>query len=400
VTASVADRIVEEGGQFQEERRLVTAVFADVSGFTPLADRLDPEELLEVIDPVVSALSSVVGRYEGFVEKFAGDALLALFGAPISHEDDADRALLVALEMHRELARILHALPADASGLTLHVGVNTGHGVARLIGSSVRTDYGVLGDSVVLAQRLEAAAAPGETYVSDSTYRLTADRFEFEPVGELTLKGKAEPVRAWRLIGERQRTERPRRAIFGRERELARLEEALAAAAAGKATALALVGEPGVGKSTLMEATRARATAQGMRWVHARCLSYGAGLPYWPLADLLRREAAIDSDTPAGIASQAPRRTSRSSRSSSASMRPTVRGSSPRRSDADCMQRSSAGCDRSPRRAASSSRSRTCTGPIRRRWTCSSTSRERASGEHSCSSRHGPKRGSCSNRYE
>jgi adenylate cyclase len=303
VTASVADRIVEEGGQFEEERRLITAVFADVSGFTPLADRLDPEELLEVIDPVVTALSSVVGRYEGFVEKFAGDALLALFGAPISHEDDADRALLVALEMHRELARIRETLPVDASGLTLHVGVNTGHGIARLIGSSVRTDYGVLGDSVVLAQRLEAAAAPGETYVSDSTYRLTAERFAFELAGELTLKGKAEPVRAWRLIGERPRAERRRQAVFGRERELARLEQALERAAAGESAALVIIGEPGVGKSTLMEAARESAAGQGLRWVSARCLSYGAGLPYWPLADLLRREAGIEADTSTEIAS-------------------------------------------------------------------------------------------------
>src|ERR1051325_9566558 len=106
VAGAVADRLVEAGGTLPEERRLITALFADVSGFTSLADRLDPEELLEVIDPVISALSSIVGRYEGYVEKFAGDALLALFGAPVAHEDDSSRALLVALEMHRELARV------------------------------------------------------------------------------------------------------------------------------------------------------------------------------------------------------------------------------------------------------------------------------------------------------
>src|SRR5918912_2213403 len=172
VAASVAERLEEEGGRLQEERRLVTALFADISGFTPLADRLDPEELLEVIDPVVSALSSVVGRYDGFVEKFAGDALLALFGAPVSHDDDAARALRVALEMHAELERIKDELPEDARGLTLHVGVNSGHGIARIIGSEARTDYAVLGDAVILAQRLESAAPPGETYVSETTVRL------------------------------------------------------------------------------------------------------------------------------------------------------------------------------------------------------------------------------------
>ena len=110
VAAPVADRLEEEGGHLQEQRRLITALFADISGFTPLADRLDPEELLEIIDPVVSALSSVVGRYEGFVEKFAGDALLALFGAPVSHDNDAARALIVALEMHRTLADLRQEL--------------------------------------------------------------------------------------------------------------------------------------------------------------------------------------------------------------------------------------------------------------------------------------------------
>src|SRR5215217_8027523 len=124
VAEPVAERLVAAGGELPQERRLITALFADVSGFTTLADRLDPEELLEVIDPVIAGLSSVVVTYEGYIEKFAGDALLALFGAPVAHEDDAERALLSALEMHRELARLVEDLPHDA-GLTLHVGVNS-----------------------------------------------------------------------------------------------------------------------------------------------------------------------------------------------------------------------------------------------------------------------------------
>lgn len=292
VAAPVADRLVEEGGRLEEERRLITALFADISGFTPLADRLDAEELLEVIDPVVSTLSSVVGRYDGFVEKYAGDALLALFGAPVTHEDDAARALLVALEMHRVLGDLAQTLP-DAEGLTLHVGVNSGHGVARLIGSSVRTDYGVLGDSVILAQRLESAAPPGETYVSDSTYRLTSDWFEFEPVGELTLKGKTEPIRAWRLVGERRRTERLRAQLVGRERELAEVTAELGRLDE-RGGILVLTGEPGIGKTRLAAEAEVRAEAREVRWLQMRCLSYGAGLPYWPFADLLRRVGVAD----------------------------------------------------------------------------------------------------------
>src|SRR5438876_8244902 len=255
VAGPVADRLVEAGGKLPEERRLITALFADVSGFTSLADRLDPEDLLEVIDPVISGLSSIVGRYEGYVEKFAGDALLALFGAPVTHEDDAERALHVALEMHSELARLCADLPHDAE-LTLHVGVNSGHGIARILGSEARTDYAVLGDSVILAQRLESAAPPGETYVSEMTVRLAEGRFEFEPLGELTLKGKSEPIPAWRLVGRRQPGRSATRKgvsteLVGREQELAVLSDTLDRLAYGAGAVVALTGEPGVGKSRL-----------------------------------------------------------------------------------------------------------------------------------------------------
>src|SRR5947208_4297858 len=280
VAGPVAERLVEAGGHIPEERRLVTALFADVSGFTALADRLDPEQLLEVIDPVISALSTVVGRYEGYVEKFAGDALMALFGAPVSHEDDAVRALHVALEMHRELARVVDELEHDVE-LTLHVGVNSGHGIARILGSEARMDYAVLGDSVILAQRLESAAPRGETYVSETTVRLTEDAFEFEPVGELELKGKAEPVPAWRLVGVRDEPRvRGATTLVGRDQELSELEPAL------DGGLVTLTGEPGVGKSHLVEALRARAAADGVGWLAARCLSYGAGIAYWPYTEL------------------------------------------------------------------------------------------------------------------
>ena len=307
VAGQVAERLVQTGGVLPEERRLVTALFADVSGFTTLADKLDPEQLLEVIDPLISALSSIVGRYEGYVEKFAGDALLALFGAPVSHEDDAQRALHVALEMHREIERIRGELGPDASDLTLHVGVNSGHGIARVLGSEARMDYAVLGDSVILAQRLESAAPRGETYVSELTYRFARDDFEFEPVGELTLKGKLEPVQAWKLLGVR--TAQRRRAategapeLVGREREVAAIEEALGSLEQDRGAVVIVAGEAGVGKSRLSAEIRHRSEEAGRRWLETRCLSYGRGLAYWPYAELLRTFARIgpDDDAKAG----------------------------------------------------------------------------------------------------
>src|SRR5256714_5444760 len=284
VAGPVADKLVEAGGTLPEERRLIAALFAGGSGFTSLADRLDPEQLLEVIDPVISRLSSIVGRYEGYVEKFAGDALLALFGAPVTHEDDAERALRVALEMHAELARLCSELPHDAE-LTLHVGVNSGHGIARILGSEARMDYAVLGDSVILAQRLESAAPPGETYVSEMTVRLAESRFDFEPVGELTLKGKSEPVPAWRLVAQRAHGRSATRKgvsteLVGREQELAVLSDTLDRLAYGAGAVVALTGEPGVGKSRLTAAARAHAEERGFHWLEGRCVSYGAGLAY------------------------------------------------------------------------------------------------------------------------
>lgn len=295
VAGPVADRLVEAGGHLPEERRLITALFADVSGFTALADRLDPEQLLEVIDPVISTLSSIVGRYEGYVEKFAGDALLALFGAPVTHEDDAARALLVALEMHEELAQLCDELPQKPD-LTLHVGVNSGHGIARILGSEARMDYAVLGDSVILAQRLESAAPSGETYVSEMTVALTRDDFEFEPVGELTLKGKREPVPAWRLVGRRRRAAVSARPLIGRESELATVNRLLNELATGRGGAIRLTGEPGVGKSRLTHEATSLSGERGLRWLQTRCLSYGAALAYWPYIELLRGFAGIHAE--------------------------------------------------------------------------------------------------------
>jgi adenylate cyclase len=269
----------------REERRLITALFADLSGFTSLAERLDAEQLLEVIDPIVGALSEIVGRYEGQVEKYAGDAVLALFGAPVAHDDDAERALRAALDMHEELTRICERLPEDRSGLTLHVGVASGHGIGRMLGSASRMDYAVLGDSVILAQRLESSAPPGQTYVDETTCRLGRHAFEFEPVGELTLKGKSMPVPAWRLVGRESAglIERSRGRLVGRLRELETIDTVL-----GDGGTLVLLGEPGVGKSRLVTAARARAELRGMRWLQGRCPSYGENLTYWPFIELLR----------------------------------------------------------------------------------------------------------------
>ena len=164
-------------------------------------------------------------------------------------------------------------------------------------------DYAVLGDSVILAQRLESAAPSGEIYVGESTWRLTRDGFEFEEVGELTLKGKAEPVRAWRLVARKRLESQAAAApLIGRERDLAAIAAALTAAAAGRGSVVAVTGEAGIGKSRLTAAVQAKAEELGFRWLAGRCLSYGAAVPYWPYLELLRDFARIRPDDTAPLA--------------------------------------------------------------------------------------------------
>jgi class 3 adenylate cyclase/tetratricopeptide (TPR) repeat protein len=273
----------------QEELRLVTALFADISGFTTLADQLDVESLHEVIHPLVGGLARIAEKYEGFVEKYAGDAVLVLYGAPVTHEDDPQRALLAALEMHASLPRLLADIGPAAAGLTIHIGVNTGRVLAGQTGSEQQSDYSVLGDSVILAQRLESVCPSGQTYVGETTYELTRNEFDFESVGELQLKGKLKPVTGYRLLGRRRADSSVQRPLVGRTREMAVVDSALDRVADGRSVALTVSGEPGCGKSRLLAEVRSRATARGMRWLPARCLSYGSSLPYWPIADLLRQ---------------------------------------------------------------------------------------------------------------
>ena len=237
-----------------EERRLVSAVFADLAGFTALADRLDADELHEIIGPLISRLAAVAEYLGGYVAKYAGDALLVIFGAPVALEDHAVRAVMVALRMHAELAGALPELSPEASGLRLHVGVNSGRVVAGMFGGEVR-DYSILGDTVNLAQRLESVAPPGETYVGELTYGLTRGRFDFAPLGELTLKGKERSVRGWRLLGERvEQAEEAAarggvRSLVGRERELATVSHLVEGVSEGRGALLLVTGDAGIGKS-------------------------------------------------------------------------------------------------------------------------------------------------------
>jgi adenylate cyclase len=298
VAVTLAEQRAAELAPVGDERREVTSLFADISGFTTLADRLDAEDLHAVISPVITGLAAIAERYEAYLVKYAGDALLFFFGAPVAHEDDPDRALLTALEMHAALPSLVQGLPVDAGDLQLHIGVTTGTVVSGHFGGDTRADYSILGDAVNVAQRLESVAPGGETYVAESTYQLTRHRFAFDPVGELALKGKLKPVVAYRLVGRQPSlalAPTATRRLIGRSTELRAIRPLLDPATHGGAV-VAVTGEPGVGKSRLLHEVRDDVLARGGRWFDARCLSYGAALPYWPIVDLVRRTLGVAPD--------------------------------------------------------------------------------------------------------
>jgi class 3 adenylate cyclase/tetratricopeptide (TPR) repeat protein len=285
----------------RELRKTVTVVFSDLVGSTALGERLDPEALREVISRYFGVMSGVLEEHGGVVEKFIGDAVMAVFGLPRVREDDALRALRAALGMKAALVELNDELERRYGvRLANRTGVNTGEVVAGDPGSGQRL---ITGDAVNVAARLEGAAPPGEVLVGESTHRLVRELVEADEVEPLELKGKSERVRAYVLHGLRD-AERRRRAegkLVGREDELARLREALAEVATLRASRLVtIVGEPGVGKSRLTEAFE-DATAGTARFLAGRCLSYGRGITFWPLVEIVREAAGIrEADGPAG----------------------------------------------------------------------------------------------------
>jgi adenylate cyclase len=261
----------EEAVSRDADRRLVTVLFADVAGFTTLSERLDPEEVRAFQNALFETLAQAVARYDGFVEKYIGDAVLAVFGAPVAHENDPERALDTALDM---LARSSQ-LSAEWSGrlgqpVGLHIGIHTGPVVAGSLGNATLAAYAVTGDTVNTTARLLAAAS-GDVLVSDATHALTKHRFAFEPARELSLRGKLETVTAYRLTGVLAEPRSARglashglaAAMVGRAEELEQLLVAFERMRQGRAQVVNLIGEAGAGKSRLIAEFLGRLRAAG-----------------------------------------------------------------------------------------------------------------------------------------
>jgi predicted ATPase/class 3 adenylate cyclase len=288
----------------RDARKVVTVVFSDVTGSTSLGERLDPESMRKVMGRYFGEMRSALERHGGTVEKFIGDAVMAVFGIPRLHEDDALRAVRAVDEFRESLAALNKELERD-HGVTIGVrtGVNTGEVVA---GDASRGQTLVTGDAVNVAARLEQAAAPGEILIGEDTYRLVRDAVVAEPVEPLVVKGKAEPVPALRLVsvspgihGVARRLDSP---LVGRQPELALLRQAFDGAVRGRACHLfTVLGPAGAGKSRLVEEFL-RQVGSEATVLRGRCLPYGEGITFWPVAEAVREAAGLSAiDTPSAV---------------------------------------------------------------------------------------------------
>ena len=287
------------------ERKPVTAIFADVVGSTTLAETIDPEDWSQIMNGAFELLSAAVYRYEGTVAQLQGDAMVVFFGAPVAHEDDPERAVRAALDMIAAVREYAVQVQAEYGiAFAMRCGLSTGDVMVGKIGSDLRYEYTALGDTMNTAARMEAAAEPMTVLVTEDTYRLTAATFDFEEVGPLTLKGKSTPIKGYRVLGLRV-TPGPSRGIaglrspmVGRDAELARLQELLATARAGTGRAAMIIGDPGLGKSRLLEELKSSA-GDDTHWIVGQCPTFGASMPYHLVIDIARSCLGISpADSP------------------------------------------------------------------------------------------------------
>jgi predicted ATPase/class 3 adenylate cyclase len=288
----------------ESERKQVTVLFSDLSGYTALSEKLDPEDVREIMSRIFGEIAQVVARYEGFVEKFIGDAVVAFFGVPKAHEDDPVRAIRAAREIH-DLVRSVSPEIEEQIGepLFMHTGVNTGlvvTGEVHLEGGT----HGASGDTINLASRLSSLAGPGEILVGPETHRQIEDHFVLERLEPTRVKGKADPVQIHRVISPREGPVSTRRLsglrseLIGRKAELDRMTEAIQRLREGKGTICLIQGEAGTGKSRLVEELKSTLEMKEIQWTEGHAHAYSQNIPYFPLVDLLSRAWQIEEGDP------------------------------------------------------------------------------------------------------
>ncbi|HTD27497.1 MAG TPA: adenylate/guanylate cyclase domain-containing protein, partial [Candidatus Elarobacter sp.] len=275
------------------ERKQVTVLFCDLAGSTAIAERLDPEEYHDLLDEYLELAFREIYRVEGIVNQIAGDGLMALFGAPVAHEDAPQRALRAALAIDEALGRLNERLRGRGLELRARIGIHTGPVVVGTVGNDLKMDYTAIGDTTNLAARLESLAAPGTILASEATYRLVRGFFQVRPTGPLVVKGKSEPVAAYEILGESAAAtpmaiaaERGLTPLVGRDEELAQLQACFRRLEGSQAQVVAVVGDAGLGKSRLLYEFRRRLEGEPVIFFEGRCSALAA--PYFPFINMLK----------------------------------------------------------------------------------------------------------------
>lgn len=291
----MAEKILTTRSSVEGERKLVTVLFADVASFTSLSERLDPEEVHEIMDGCFKILMEEIHNYEGTINQFTGDGVMALFGAPLSHEDHAQRACHASLGIQRALRRYEEKVNRSFGvDFKMRIGLNSGPVVVGAIGDDLRMDYTAVGDTTNLAARMESLADPGSIMISAKTYRLAKAYFELKSLGEVPIKGKAEPQEVFELKGVSDVVTRLDASAtkgltkyIGRDLEVETLLQAFEKVQSGSGQIVGIVGEAGVGKSRLIFELRNK-LGDDCQYLEGRCVQSGTLVPFLPLLDVLR----------------------------------------------------------------------------------------------------------------
>jgi class 3 adenylate cyclase/tetratricopeptide (TPR) repeat protein len=286
----------------ESERKHVTALFSDLSGYTAMSEILDPEEIKEITGKIFDEISKIISKYEGFVEKFAGDAVMALFGATEAHEDDPVRAIKAAREIH-SLVNSLSPQYEERieQPLVMHSGINTGLVVTGDVNLE-KGIHGVAGDTINLASRLSSLAKAGEVLVDADTFRQAEGHFIFKALEPALVKGKADPVQVHKVLSQRDKPVTIRRLsglradLIGRKGELAELREAVENLREGKGRIFSICGAAGTGKSRLVEEFKAKLDLEDIQWLEGHAYAYAQNIPYFPMIDLLNKVFQIEEE--------------------------------------------------------------------------------------------------------
>src|SRR5262245_24384610 len=302
----LAEKILASRAAIEGERKPVTVLFCDVVSSTALAEQIGAERMHALLSRFFEVAVGEIHRYEGTINQFLGDGFMALFGAPLAHEDHARRAVLAALD----LRRALHEQPLEVESgrhaqVSLRFGLHTGIVVVGAIGDNLRMDYTAVGDTTHLAARLQQMAESGAIMISDSTAQLVGGYAQLEARGSVEIRGRSTPMSVHLVVGRgprrsalEARGERPLSHFVGRARELAALRDLLVEVEAGRGQVVGVVGEPGVGKSRLLHELQHALTGRPVRYVEGRCLSFGSAIPFLPVLDLVRALCGLAETDP------------------------------------------------------------------------------------------------------